>query len=79
MAKSGKASSKKPTPKAKSGKASNKSKAIKKSPTKSSAKASPAKAGSPSKLKWAAPYEKKIEMFKTQGDYFAKNAKYASM
>ena len=76
MAKSGKASSRKPTPKAKStGKASTKSKAIKKSP----AKASPAKSGSPSKVKWAAPYEKKIQMFKTQGDYFARNAKYASM
>ena len=79
MAKSGKASSRKPTPKAKSGKASNKSKVIKKSPTKSSAKASPAKSSSGSKVKWAAPYEKKIQMFKTQGDYFAKNAKYASM
>ena len=79
MAKSGKASSRKPTPKAKSGKASNKSKAIKKSPTKSSSKASPAKSSTGSKVKWAAPYEKKITMFKTQGDYFAKNAKYAGM
>ena len=53
--KNGKTSSRKPTPKALSGKSS-KSKVIKKA----SAKASPAKSGSPSKVKWAASYEKKI-------------------
>ena len=78
MAKSGKASARKPTPKA-SGKASTKSKAIKKSPTKASGKSSSKKSSTGSKTKFAAPYEKKISMYKTQGDYFARNTKYASM
>lgn len=80
MAKSGKASTRKPTPKAKSGKQS-KAKVISKkaSPVKS-VKASPAKKASKgSKIKWVAPFEKKITMFKTQGDYFARNKAYAGM
>lgn len=78
MAKSGKTSVRKPTP-AKSGKQS-KAKVISKKATPAK-KASPAKKSSKTspKVKWVAPFEKKISMYKTQGDYFAKNVKYAGM
>lgn len=37
---------------------------------------SPARKSSSSNQKWAAPYEKKILMYKNQPDYFARNRKY---
>ena len=85
MAKTGRTSvAKRPASKAKSGRQT-KSKAISKAKPAKSAKsttvpATPAlkKSASP-KIKWAAPYEKKIRMFKGQGDYFALNQKYAGM
>mgnify|MGYP006922973801 CR=1 FL=1 len=80
MAKSGKTSQRKVSGKASAAKASgkaSKSKAIKKAPSQKSSptKSSPSKKG----IKWAAPYDKKIQMYKTQADYFARNSKYASM
>lgn len=53
-----------------------KAKAIKKSssPTKKSSSSSSSK-----KQKWAAPYEKKIRMFKQMPDYFQLNAKYSKL
>ena len=75
MAKNGKQAAKKPASKGKAPKAKaapkkqSKSKPIKKAK-------SPAKG---SKIKWAAPYTKKIEMYKEQGDYFARNVKYAGL
>ena len=75
MAKSAKQTPKKPVSKGK--KAISKAKSA---PAKtSSAKTSSKKSSKSSKnIKWAAPYEKKIKMFKSQGDYFALNEKYAS-
>ena len=72
----------KPTKKvAKASGKNTKSKVIAKSAKSTNAPPSPMrksskKAASP---KWNAPYEKKIRMFKTQGDYFQLNKKYAEM
>ena len=72
MAKSAKQSVRKPVSKGK--KAISKAKSA---PAKaSSSKSSKASKGSKN-VKWAAPYEKKIKMYKSQGDYFAMNKKYA--
>ena len=72
MAKSAKQSVKKPVNKGKKAISKAKSAPAKKV---SSAKSSSSK--SSKSVKWAAPYEKKIKMFKSQGDYFALNEKYA--
>jgi len=71
MAKSAKQSVKKPVSKGK--------KSISKAKSAPAKKSSSAKSSSKSSknIKWAAPYEKKIKMFKSQGDYFALNEKYA--
>ena len=71
-AKSGKQTKTKVISKAKSAKAkSAKSTTVPGTPARKSA--------SSSKQKWAAPFEKKIKMFKNQGDYFGLNAKYSQM
>ena len=79
MAKTGKASVAKRIP----AKAS-KSKPIKKAKSAKSttvpatpARKSSSKQKGGSKQKWAAPYEKKIKMFKEQPDYFVLNQKYS--
>ncbi len=83
MAKTGKSTARKTTAsKAKASGRQTKSKVISKAKSAKSTTvpASPAvrKSASP-KQKWAAPYEKKINMYKTQGDYFALNQKYSNL
>ena len=70
---------------AKTGKSTQNKAALKKTVKKIAKKASPAKkatstnAAKCSTPKFAKPYEKKIKMFKTQGDYFSLNQKYAKL